>query len=160
MAKRKTLFMETTQVSAEKTAGEIMAVLQGSGKVRRIANSYDSGGEITALEFSIGIIEGLEWDYRLPVRVEPIFKILNGRRKYSYDKNQKAASDLEQAKRVAWRQLLRWVQAQIAMVECGMVATEEVFMPYRLDAKRERTMFEHMVEREVKMLEAPKENVQ
>jgi hypothetical protein len=159
MAKRKTLFMETTEVEPGKTAAEIMGCLQGSGRVRRIANSYDTSGEIIALEFSIGIVGAVEWEYRLPVRVDPVFKILNGRRD-GWNQSSKAAQDLAQAKRVAWRQLLRWIQAQLAMIDTGMVAPEEVFMPYRLDTARERTMFEHMVEREIKMLEAPAEGVQ
>jgi hypothetical protein len=31
---------------------------------------------------------------------------------------------------VAWRQILRWVQAQMALVETKMVKVEEVFLPY------------------------------
>lgn len=38
--------------------------------------------------------------------------------------------DRQQAERVAWRQLLRWVQAQLAMIECGMTEASEVFFPY------------------------------
>ncbi|MDD4980682.1 MAG: hypothetical protein PHC54_05390 [Candidatus Omnitrophica bacterium] len=36
----------------------------------------------------------------------------------------------QQAKRVAWRQILRWVEAQMALVETNMVKIQEVFMPY------------------------------
>lgn len=41
-----------------------------------------------------------------------------------------AAKDMERARRIAWRQTLRWIQAQLAMVSVGMVKTEQVFMPY------------------------------
>ncbi len=34
------------------------------------------------------------------------------------------------AERIAWRQLLRWVQIQIAMIQTGMVDAAEVFLPY------------------------------
>lgn len=34
------------------------------------------------------------------------------------------------AERIAWRQLFRWTQVQMAMVEMGMAATDEVFLPY------------------------------
>jgi hypothetical protein len=39
----------------------------------------------------------------------------------------------EQAYRVAWRNILDWVQAQMALLEIGMVEMEEVFLPYMLD---------------------------
>jgi hypothetical protein len=65
---------------------------------------------------------------------------------------------MEQAERVAWRQLLRWVQAQLAMIDTGMVRTEEVFMPYIVvNAATNQTLFERMVETQFKMLEGPKQ---
>lgn len=36
----------------------------------------------------------------------------------------------QQAQRVAWRILKTWVQAQMAIIETGMVSAEEVFLPY------------------------------
>ena len=83
--------------------------------------------------------------FALPVRVEPVFAILNGRRpKENWRRGNRqefAAKDREQAERVAWRQLLRWIQAQLAMIDTGMVATHEVFMPYVLD-RNGRSFFE------------------
>ena len=37
---------------------------------------------------------------------------------------------MEQAKRVAWRQLLRWTEAQLAMIDAGMAHAGEVFLAY------------------------------
>src|SRR6266478_5746936 len=39
----------------------------------------------------------------------------------------------EQAYRVAWRNILDWVQAQMALLEIGMAKIEEVFLPYMQD---------------------------
>jgi hypothetical protein len=65
---------------------------------------------------------------------------------------------MEQAQRIAWRQLLRWVQAQLAMIDTGMVRTEEVFMPYIVvNPATNQTLFERMQETQFKMLEAPKQ---
>ena len=56
-----------------------------------------------------------------------------------------------QAERVGWRQLLRWVQAQLAMIEVGMAQRAEVFMPYIQQADG-RTFFEYF---EAKQLALP-----
>lgn len=38
--------------------------------------------------------------------------------------------DPAQAKRTAWRQILRWIDAQLALIEVGQASAFEVFMPY------------------------------
>lgn len=48
-----------------------------------------------------------------------------------------------QAKRIAWRQILRWVEAQMAFVETGMVKMEEVFMPY-IQVGIDETLFDRL----------------
>lgn len=65
------------------------------------------------------------------------------------------AVDREQARRVAWRQLYRWVQAQVALIQTGMVKTQEVFMPY-LRTSTGQTVYELAEQRGFKlMLPAP-----
>jgi hypothetical protein len=56
------------------------------------------------------------------------------------------------AERVAWRQLLRWTQAQIAMIETGMVEAAEVFLPYMFNTQKSQTLFQTMMESQLKML--------
>jgi hypothetical protein len=51
-----------------------------------------------------------------------------------------------QAYRVAWRNILDWVQAQMALLEIGMAKMEEVFLPYMQD-RQGLTFFERMEER-------------
>src|SRR5947209_13252774 len=147
-----TLYMETTEISPSKTAAEVTSLLVQSG-ARSITTEMDGNGRITGLRFSL-MIKGCPAPvpFALPVRVEPVFTILNGRRKY-YDQISNAAKDRAKAERVAWRQLLRWVQAQVAMIETGMVVTEEVFMPYLIDPSG-RTMFQALQESGMKMLSA------
>ena len=153
----KTLFMETTQITAEKTAGEIMATLVSSG-ARQIALDYDAG-RISGLSFVLPV-NGLHLLFKLPSRVEPVFKVLNERRPAETWQrgNQKdwAERDRQQAERVAWRQLLRWLQAQVAMVSTGMVAAQEVFLPYMQDQDG-KTVYEMFAESKFKMLAAPAE---
>lgn len=137
--KPKTLFMETTEVPHEKTAGEIISLLVQSG-ARQIGMDYDQG-KLTGLKFVLEVRPGFPRPFALPARVEPVFKILNGRRKYTYDRTSNATKDRLQAERVAWRQLLRWVQAQVAMIQTGMVEPAEVFLPYAM-ADDGRTFWE------------------
>lgn len=150
----KTLFMETTAVAPEKTAAEITTLLVMSG-ARQISMDYDEAGKLAGLRFVLAIHGGL-LPFKLPVRTEPVFKILNGRRKYSYDRTNCAEKDRAQAERVGWRQLLRWVQAQLAMIETGMVATEEIFLPYMQNPDGQ-TVYELFAGTHFKQLPAGKE---
>jgi hypothetical protein len=118
--------MESTQIAPQKTAQEIVDLLMRAGAVGFVHEC--SGGRINALTFVLKIDEA-EIPYRLPVRVMPIYDILQKRRQ-AYLRRSNEAKDKEQAERVAWRQLLRWVQAQLAMIDTGMVKAAEVFLPY------------------------------
>lgn len=147
----KTLFMETTEVPCERSLAEITSKLVQSG-ANQITTNHD-GGRISGVTFAFRVGSDLI-PFALPVRTEPIFKILNGRRQHhgQFSRSAMAARDREQAERVAWRQLLRWVEAQFALIETGMVQTHEVFMPYQ-QAPDGRTMFQHFEDR--RLLAAP-----
>lgn len=70
-------------------------------------------------------IDGLQ--YRLPCRSAAVYQTLLNDPKVPY-----RLTTQEQATRVAWRIVRSWVEAQLAIIETGMVAAEEVFLPYRL----------------------------
>ena len=46
-----------------------------------------------------------------------------------------------QAERTAWRNVRDWIMAQMAIIEAGQVAMEEIFLPYLTDS-RGRTMYQ------------------
>lgn len=148
---QKTLFMETTQIDAQQTAGEVTSCLVRAG-AREISTSYDEQGIVVGVRFTIEVLPGVIKLFALPARIDPIFKILNGRR--AYNRAGEAGRDREQAKRVAWRQLLRWTQAQLAIIETGMIAAGEAFLPY-MDDGRGVTLYEYMIESKMKALPAP-----
>jgi hypothetical protein len=137
--KKKTLFMGTTKIDPHKTEGEIRAALVASG-ARQIATDYGSGGTISALRFIIPV-QGQELAFALPVRSAALVHHLRG--------------DKAQAERTAWRQLLRWVEAQFAMIDCGMVKAEEVYAPYMLQGNGQ-TLYECLATTQFKAIEAPK----
>jgi len=53
--------------------------------------------------------------------------------------------DEDQARRIAWRQILRWVQAQMALVQTGMVTADQVFMPYIMVDKEGTTLYQQLI---------------
>jgi hypothetical protein len=52
----------------------------------------------------------------------------------------------EQAYRVAWRNILDWVEAQMALLEIEMAKIEEIFLPYMVNSTGE-TFFERIEQR-------------
>ena len=135
---KKTIFMGTTTIEAGKTASEIMTVLVQSG-ARQIATDYDTFGNISGLRFMINA-QGRDILFALPVRVDPLLPYLR--------------HDKAQARRVAWRQLFRWVQAQFALIDLKMVKPEEVYAPYAV-MPNGQTLFEVLSTSQFKQLAAP-----
>ncbi len=158
MARRETLFMETTEVSATRSAGEITEVLIQSGATQ-IATDYKNG-KIVGLRWTFNA-DGQDLLFSMPARVDPLFEIFKKRRAGKYG-NYLSPADLislrEKSERVAWRQLLRWTQAQLAMMETGMVKPQEVFLPY-WQPSGTRTLFEMMEGQRFKALSAPSESL-
>jgi hypothetical protein len=135
--------MATTKISAEKTASEIN-ILLSKHDVKYIRNEYDNG-EIIGIAFIIDY-QDKEIPFKLPIRWNPVLKAMMD------DKH--TPSHLcrnDQAKRVAWRQILRWIQAQLALVSVGMVDIKEIFMPYIMLSKG--TLYEQIEKTEFKQIE-------
>lgn len=136
----KSLFMETTRIEPSQTVGEIQKLL-GEYGASAIRTDYDQG-EVIAVSFTIKL-DGDQIPFRLPCRWEAIKMIFESRRKRRYGRGRPPGDITAQAKRVAWRQILRWVQAQLALTETKMAKLHEVFMPYLLMDKGQ-TIFERM----------------
>ena len=148
MPAKRTLYMETTEVPAERTAAEISSCLIQSGATQ-IATDY-AEGKITGLRWTMRA-SGRDLLFAMPARVEPVFKLLKRRSAKSYFSNKDTERLKAKANRIAWRQLLRWVQAQCAMIECGMTEPAEVFFPY-IQANTGQSLFEIFKGSEFKQL--------
>ena len=134
------LYMESTAITAERTASEITYLLVQAGATQTY-NRYENK-KVVGLSFTL-LITGKVVPFCLPVRVTPVLAYLQKRRPSS-TRHKFVARDSEQAERVAWRQLLRWIQAQLAMIDTGMVQSAEVFMPY-VEVEPGLTLFQKMV---------------
>src|SRR5206468_12534642 len=103
MTKKKSLFMEHTEIPAQKTSAEILQLLVQAG-AREVLQQYDGKGKLTGLKFGLDVKRGKTVQttiFQLPARIEPIFKIINGRRIEPWAHKDK---DMAQAERTAWRQ--------------------------------------------------------
>lgn len=137
------IHMENTQITPEKTIGEIQKVLSKGG-AKKVITEYEDG-EPCGLMFSV-MAGDKELVYKLPVRTKWLFKYLQAKRTYPGDKKEK---DLAQAKRIGWRLILRWLQAQLAFAqEAKMVDIKEVFLSYGWDYESKMTVYEQFAKKE------------
>jgi len=157
-----TLFMETTRITASRTAAEVSEVLIRSGATQ-IATDYKNA-RVSGLRWTM-MVDGRDMLFNLPARVEPVFQLLKARserRAYGRTYRLTPATLIElreKAERVAWRQLLRWTQAQLAMIEVGMAKAQEVFLPYWEPSGNGKTVFDIFEAQKFKVLPAPSEEV-
>ena len=150
MSEKKSLYMETTRIPAQRTAAEISALLVRAGATQ--INTEYHAGNIVGLSWTIKA-DGRNLVFEMPARVEPVYQILKKRRVRSLP--QKEPEIRQQAERVAWRQLLRWTESQLALIECGMAQPSEVFFAYVVHAHSGKTMYELFSAEQFKRLSAP-----
>lgn len=144
---KKPIYMESTEIPADRSAAEVSSILMQAGATS-VSVRY-AEGKVTGMTWTMRV-GATELQFSMPARVDPVYKLLLSRRSGHVD-NAARARIMVQAERVAWRQLLRWVQAQLAMIEVGMVQRGEVFMPYIQQADGS-TFFEYF---ESKQLQLP-----
>ena len=126
----------STRVEAHRTVSEITAILVRHG-ASRIMQEYDGSGNIVALKWSLAGRYGT-LGYAMPVNYQAVYEVLTEEgRIFKGD----AGRRKEQARRVAWRILKDWIEAQIALLESGMVEMEEIFLPYMLAGDSDRTLY-------------------
>jgi hypothetical protein len=124
----------TTSVDAAKTCGEISGLLAAKG-ARRIQMEYDDHHQPIALSFTYAAY-GFPVFFQLPCNIDGVEKCLRGQKGVGFQYQNR-----EHARKVAWRILKNWVEAQIAIVEAGAAQMVEVFLPYAVQQDG-KTMFE------------------
>lgn len=112
-----------TDVPAERTAAEIQARLV-EARAQAVMMEYDPDGVLTHLSFRVETRHGAI-AFRLPANVEGVHRRLLADPRLTGKQRTR-----EQAARVAWRICKTWVEAQLAVIEAGMAALPEVFLPY------------------------------
>lgn len=129
-------------ISAATTAAEIQSLLVQAG-ARQVLTEYDDSHDVCGIHFILPV-SGQSIPFKMPVKTAKLEAHFKAKHRGSY---RRASRDTptDKAKRVAWRQLLRWVEAQVAFIESGMAATEEVFMPY-IEIAPGKTVYQHAIE--------------
>jgi hypothetical protein len=141
------IYMATTKIPVEQTAGEIMALL-AKHDVQKMTLDYDTGG-LSGLIFYIRHKDKNEntmlLPFRMPVRWQPTLKAMTDDRK-----TPAYLCTEDQARRVAWRMSLRWLEGQVAFVDTGQADMKEIMLPYLIVEEKEsssRTLYEVMARR-------------
>lgn len=147
MPAKRGMYLETTEVDAKRSAAEIVSELVRRGATD-IHTKY-SGESIVGLAWMMKI-RGVPQLFQMPARVDPVERQLLARRK-GVPSPQDRQRIREQAERTAWRQLLYWVRAQMALVALEMAETGEVFFPY-LQSPAGHSIFEVFAEQGLRML--------
>jgi hypothetical protein len=136
--KRQSIANYTTSIEAGKTVTEITRLL-ASAKATMILMEYDGFGGVDALSFRIQTQFGI-LSFRLPSNVDGVYAVISHSPKVPRSLRNQA-----QARRVAWRIIYHWIDAQLAMIAAGLVRFEQVFLPYVQDAEGV-TLYERMQE--------------
>ena len=129
----------TTKVAVDKTVDEISRLL-AAAKASAILSEFNDGVPV-AISFRIKTEFGL-LTFRLPANVEGVLSVLQRSRAI-----EPRYRTREQAGRVAWRIVLHWLEAQLAIVQAGVVKLEQVFLPYAQDTSGV-TVYERLRERQ------------
>ena len=135
----------TTSIDAYKSAAEVQGVLAKAG-ANSVSIDYENGAP-SALSFAIVYLEH-PIHFRLPCNAEGVLKAL-----VKSNKVPRSQRTIDQARRVAWRIIKAWVEAQLAIVESQQAQMTEVFLPYVV-AENGQTMFAAFTESKQKQLAA------
>jgi hypothetical protein len=112
----------TTTIEVSKTLGEISAML-AKAKAAAILTELEEG-IVSAISFRIKTEFGL-LTFRLPANTQRFYEVIVRDRRIT-----PKIRTREQAARAAWRTVKDWLEAQLAMIEAGLVDLEQVFLPY------------------------------
>ncbi|MBX4215577.1 hypothetical protein KW797_01365 [Candidatus Parcubacteria bacterium] len=137
----------TTGIEAEKSIAEIQKILSTHGATSILAD-YENGN-VTALSFRINV-NGNLIAFKLPSDWRPVLEVLKLQKQKN---NSRIKATEDQARRVAWRIIKDWVEAQMAIVELQMVHLDQVFLPYAI-VKNGQTLYEFA--KQSNLLSAPK----
>lgn len=129
----------TTTVTVDRTVAEVQSMLGRSGAAA-VATMYDPDGTPSGVHFMLRL-NGTEYAFGLPVDVEAMHRaLLEAEKRGDFRGSRKAAgtfSSKAHARRVAWRVVKDWLEAQLALVAAGQARVEQVMLPYlRVDPER------------------------
>lgn len=119
----------TTSIVATKSIYEIIRILT-LNKAKAIMQEFDAKGDVTALSFKCDTQFG-EVAFRLPLDIRAVQAVMKGQRlQYRFLTE-------DHARRVGWRILKDWTEAQMALVQIGMAKIRTGVLAIRPEQRRE-----------------------
>jgi hypothetical protein len=118
----------TTVIEPDKSAAECMAML-GKFGAKRAGIAYDEH----RVPFGLAFVLATRWGdrmYELPVDFAATQRVLQ--RAYDSGNISRKFTEPAQGRRVAWRVIKDWLEAQLALIEAGLMDSERVMFPYML----------------------------
>jgi len=100
---------------------------------KQILFEYGDDGKVYGLTFIVKLKERF-LPIKLPARISNVKQCLL---------NQGFSYKDEQVYRIAWRNILDWIEAQMAFIDTEQTKLEEIFLPHMTD-RTGRTFFEKM----------------
>ncbi|MFA4945911.1 MAG: hypothetical protein WC789_14585 [Lentisphaeria bacterium] len=125
----------TTKIHSAKTVGEIQHILARAG-ARSINIDYDDHAQPVAVTFLVNVTGRLV-NFRLPSNWRGVWARL--RDDPAVPRNLRTE---EQSRRVAWRIVKDWCEAQMAIIDSGLAELTEVFLPYAVNPESGQTLFQ------------------
>ncbi len=125
----------TTKVPASQTVGEIQQLLASIG-CREIMLYYDQDKHPVKVRFSYPVAKQ-ELFFALSANWEGVLKVMR------QEVSEKRYLTEVHARNVAWRILKDWIEAQMAIVQAGLVQMEQLFLPYAV-TRSGNTLYEEI----------------
>lgn len=133
-----------TRVGFYRTISEIEKILSEHG-VTQVSKVLEDGDPV-AIYFTIPY-NNIPVNYKLQTNWEKVYKILQD--------TSGAKKTEKHAKRVAWRNIKDWIDAQTALIETEMVELQQIFLPYMVD-QNDQTVYDRFLEQGPKLLTGDK----
>jgi hypothetical protein len=133
----------TTTVPTSRSVALISDML-AKANAKAIMFEYENS-EPSAITFRIDRGEQ-QWGFRLPCDWRKTLTVLNKEKAVPYRHKTN-----DHAKRVAWRCVHDWLRAQLALVEIGAAAIEQVMLPYAI-TNNGQTLYERVEEAGLKQI--------
>lgn len=129
----------TTRVPAKRTIGELQDMLAQAGADAVIV-VYASKRPI-GIQFALETPAG-QRTFRLPAQLDGIRRVMAGIDPAKARKGPTYFTAEEHVMDVGWRILRAWVEAQLAIIDAGMVSLDEVMLPYLLVGEQGQSLYE------------------
>jgi len=143
----------TTKIPVTKTIGEIEELLSQHG-AKKILKDYDGAGNVISVSFMV-TIDNNNIPFKLPIDLNAWIALLNKAVNEDRKLPFRYADDSEQARRIGWRVIRDWIDAQMALVETKTVKLDQVFLPYVYDIGTDQTLYQKFVENKSKFIALP-----